>query len=44
MARTVTLCLIAKNEELMLPGCLESVRGAVDAMVVVDTGSTDRTR
>lgn len=44
MRPRVTLCLIAKNEELMLPGCLESVRGAVDAMVVVDTGSTDRTR
>lgn len=28
----------------MLPGCLASVRGAVDAMVVVDTGSSDRTR
>lgn len=40
----LTLCLIARNEEAMLPGCLASVRGAVDAIVVVDTGSTDRTR
>jgi hypothetical protein len=28
----------------MLPGCLESVRGAVDEIVIVDTGSTDATR
>jgi tetratricopeptide (TPR) repeat protein len=42
MAR-LTLCLIAKNEESMLPGCLESVRGVVDDIVLVDTGSTDRT-
>jgi tetratricopeptide (TPR) repeat protein len=44
MQTRITLCLIAKNEEHMLPECLESVRGAVDEMVVVDTGSTDRTR
>ena len=42
MAR-LTLCLIAKNEESMLPGCLESVRGVVDEIVLVDTGSTDGT-
>ncbi|ACG73746.1 glycosyl transferase family 2 [Anaeromyxobacter sp. K] len=40
----VSLCLIAKDEERMLPGCLESVRGVVDEIVLVDTGSTDRTR
>jgi len=28
----------------MLPDCLESVRGVVDEIIVVDTGSTDRTR
>ncbi len=43
MAR-ISLCLIARNEEQMLPGCLASVREAVDDLVVVDTGSTDRTR
>ena len=42
MAR-LSLCLIAKNEEALLPGCLESVRGHVDDIVLVDTGSTDRT-
>jgi tetratricopeptide (TPR) repeat protein len=40
---TVTLCLIARDEEAMLPGCLASVRGVVDQIVLVDTGSTDRT-
>jgi glycosyltransferase involved in cell wall biosynthesis len=40
----LTLCLIARDEERMLPGCLESARGAVDEVVVVDTGSSDRTR
>src|SRR5512140_116314 len=40
----VTLCLIARNEEELLPGCLASVQGAVDELVLVDTGSTDGTR
>jgi glycosyltransferase involved in cell wall biosynthesis len=43
MPRTLSLCVIARNEEAMLSGCLESVAGAVDEIVVVDTGSTDRT-
>jgi tetratricopeptide (TPR) repeat protein len=41
---TISLCLIAKDEEKLLPGCLASVEGAVDEIVLVDTGSTDRTR
>ncbi len=39
----LTLCMIVKNEERFLEGCLRSVAGVVDALVVVDTGSTDRT-
>ena len=39
----LSLCIIARNEEENLPRCLESVRGFVDEIVVVDTGSTDRT-
>ncbi len=39
----LTLCMIAGNEEERLPRCLESVQGLVDEIVVVDTGSTDRT-
>ncbi len=36
--------MIVKNEERFLPGCLESVRGLVDEIVIADTGSTDNTR
>jgi tetratricopeptide (TPR) repeat protein len=39
----MSLCMIVKDEEEMLPRCLEAVRPAVDEIVVVDTGSTDRT-
>lgn len=37
------LCMIARDEEALLPGCLASVAGVVDEIVLVDTGSTDRT-
>lgn len=40
----LSLCMIVKNEEANLPRCLESVKGVVDEMVIVDTGSTDRTK
>lgn len=43
MAAALSLCMIVRNEETMLPGCLESVSGLTDEMIVVDTGSTDRT-
>ncbi|MCC6672107.1 MAG: glycosyltransferase [Planctomycetes bacterium] len=39
----VTLCMIARDEERFLRGCLERVRGAFDEFVLVDTGSTDST-
>ncbi len=39
----VSACLIVKDEETHLPLCLQSLRGAVDEVIVVDTGSTDRT-
>ncbi len=40
---TVSACMIVKNEEEMLPGCLNSIRSWVDEIIIVDTGSTDRT-
>ncbi|MBI3416683.1 MAG: glycosyltransferase [Verrucomicrobia bacterium] len=40
---TLTVCLITKNEERFLAGCLKSVREFAQQIVVVDTGSTDRT-
>ena len=36
--------MIVKNEQNNLPACLRSVAGLFDEIVVVDTGSTDRTR
>ena len=40
----MTLCMIVKNEEANLPACLESVRGLFGEIIIVDTGSTDRTK
>lgn len=39
----LSLCMIVKNEEYSLPQTLKSVKEVVDEMVVLDTGSTDRT-
>ena len=39
----ISLSMIVKNEEQHLSGCLESVRGIADEIIIVDTGSTDRT-
>jgi glycosyltransferase involved in cell wall biosynthesis len=41
---TVSLTLIVRNEEHILGRCLDSVQGAVDEIVVVDTGSEDATK
>lgn len=43
MADTISLCLITKNEAGNIERCLRSVVGAVDEIIVVDTGSTDAT-
>ncbi len=39
----ISLVMIVKDEEEMLPRCLEAVHDAVDEMVIVDTGSSDST-
>ena len=39
----VSLTMIVRDEEKNLPHCLESVRGVFDEIVVLDTGSRDRT-
>lgn len=41
---TISLCMIVKNEENTLSRCLDSVRDAVDEIIIVDTGSTDNTK
>ncbi|MEW5768503.1 MAG: glycosyltransferase [bacterium] len=44
MARpTISLCMIVRDEEERLPKCLESVKDLVDEIIVVDTGSKDKT-
>ena len=36
--------MIVKNEQDTLPNCLESVKNAVDEIIIVDTGSSDATK
>lgn len=39
-----SLCMIVKNEEKVLRDCLESVKELMDEIIIVDTGSTDKTK
>ncbi|WP_405115535.1 glycosyltransferase [Paenibacillus sp. FSL K6-1217] len=39
----ISLCMIVKDEESWIGRCLSSVRQGVDEIIVVDTGSRDRT-
>ncbi|MBR1628777.1 MAG: glycosyltransferase family 2 protein [Lachnospiraceae bacterium] len=41
---TYSLCMIVKNEERILARCLDSFAPLFDEIVVVDTGSNDRTK
>ena len=40
---TISLCMIVKNEELNIARCLDSVAELVEEVIIVDTGSIDRT-
>jgi len=40
---TISCCMIVKNEEAFLEQCLNSVKDVVDEIIIVDTGSTDKT-
>ncbi len=40
----ISLCMIVKNEEKVLARCLDSIKNAVDEIIIVDTGSTDNTK
>jgi O-antigen biosynthesis protein len=42
--KTVSFCMIVKNEEKNLVKCLRSIRDIADEIIIVDTGSTDRTK
>jgi O-antigen biosynthesis protein len=39
----LTVCLITRNEEATLARCLTSIQGLASQVIVVDTGSSDRT-
>lgn len=41
--KSISLCMIVKNEEKVLDNCLNSVKDIVDEIIIVDTGSTDNT-
>ena len=41
---SISVCMIVKGEEAALARCLDSVQGIADEIVIVDTGSADRTR
>lgn len=41
---TISLCMIVKNEEAVLERILKSMSAAADQIVIMDTGSSDRTK
>ena len=41
---TISLCMIVKNEEETIQRCLQSVMDIADEIIIVDTGSTDKTK
>lgn len=41
---TVSVCMIVKNEEAVLARCLDSLKSLVEEIIIVDTGSTDKTK
>lgn len=41
---SISLCMIVKDEEEVIGRCLGSVKDIVDEIIVVDTGSTDKTK
>ncbi len=40
----ISVCMIVKNEEKLLGRCLDSLKGIWDELIIVDTGSADRTK
>lgn len=42
-AKTLSICMIVKNEEQCLPLILADIQGLADELIIVDTGSTDGT-
>lgn len=41
--KTLSICMIVKNEEKNIARCLESIKEIADEIIIVDTGSSDKT-
>jgi len=41
---SVSLCMIVKDEENVLERCLDSVKDLANEIIIIDTGSSDRTK
>ncbi|MCL5125413.1 MAG: glycosyltransferase family 2 protein [Deltaproteobacteria bacterium] len=41
---SISLCMIVKNEEGVIAHCLDTVKDIIDEIIILDTGSTDRTK
>lgn len=44
MENLISLCMIVKDEEKVISRCLDSVQGLVDEIIIIDTGSVDKTK
>lgn len=44
MSTFLSVCMIVRDEEKVIERCLESIHGIADEIIVVDTGSVDRTK
>lgn len=42
--KEISLCMIVKDEEDVIGRCLDTVKDIVDEIIIVDTGSTDKTK
>ena len=42
--KEISLCMIVKDEEKTIERCLDSIRDIVDEIIIVDTGSKDKTK
>ena len=40
----ISLCILTKNSEKMIAQCINSAKGISGEVIVVDTGSSDRTK
>ena len=40
---SISVCMIVKNEEMIIKRCLDSLTEIADEIIIVDTGSSDQT-